>query len=196
MSDTSNTPKSQFLIMKIAAITLIAFILAILSFHSYRHNFKIAQHAKNKIPALGPVSARPDGPDLSQLGLRAQHVKGQVLHINFWASWCGPCITELEDFEVLSKELGENYHVLFVNADNNSASILEAKIILQRWAPSAPSLFENSARDLVQKMNVEALPYHILLDRHGRIAAAFFAPINIYKTEFKKLFTNLLEEPL
>lgn len=202
-----DTPKSQFLIMKISAAALITFMFAILSFHSYRYNLATTQHARNRVPALGPVAARPAAPDLRHLSSlyldsRFEHTKGQILHINFWASWCGPCVEELKDFQNLSKEIGDEYHVLFINADTTTASIAEAKQLLARWAPSAPAVFDDTssihlkpARDLVQKMNVDVLPYHIVLDRQGRIAAAFFASINTYKSEFKKLLANLLEEP-
>lgn len=201
MSATLETLKPQFRIMKIIAVSLIAFIFAMFSYLSYRQNFKVAQPDRGKVPGLGPISARPSGPDLSFIKARLAHTKGQILHINFWASWCEPCRNELKEFRELASELGTNYHMLFVNADTTPTAITEAKKMLDKWAPLAPSLFDDTqnlsvkpARELIQKMNVESLPYHIVLDRQGRIAAAFVAPLNLYKNEFKKLIADLLAE--
>ena len=95
--------------------------------------------------------------------------RGQVLVLNFWASWCAPCREEMPDFV----ELRKKYHpkgVEFVGiAIDNSANVAQ---YLQQQAVNYPILIgEGAAHSLARQLGNPsgALPYTIVLDRDGSI---------------------------
>jgi thiol-disulfide isomerase/thioredoxin len=98
--------------------------------------------------------------DLSQF-------KGQVVMINFWATWCGPCRQEmplLEDIYKKYKPMG--FTMLGVNVEPDSAS---AEAWLQKQKPvSFPIAFDTESK--VSKLyNVAGMPSTVFVDRKGNV---------------------------
>lgn len=191
-------PQKQFLIMKVVAVTLTAFVFAILAYHSYRHELEFTKTKRHEIPALGPATARPNGPDLEPY-FKGHDFKGVVVHINVWASWCAPCLSELPMLEKLQAEHQGQYQLVLINADQSPPAIQMAQATQLKLAPSALALYDNPiqqhARELNQQLNVEALPYHIIIDQSGRVAATFYARVDLKPEKFKTLLNDLINEP-
>ncbi|WP_299079835.1 TlpA disulfide reductase family protein [uncultured Paraglaciecola sp.] len=96
--------------------------------------------------------------------VRLQEQLGNVVLINFWASWCGPCREELPHLEALQQEYADlGFTILAVNVDENSA---KADILLNDISVSFPVLFD--VNDDVSKLyDVQAMPTTVLVDRDG-----------------------------
>jgi thiol-disulfide isomerase/thioredoxin len=96
--------------------------------------------------------------------VRLQEQLGNVVLINFWASWCGPCREELPYLEALQQEYADlGFTVLAVNVDEESA---KAEILLNDISVTFPVLFD--ANDKVSKLyDVQAMPTTVLVDRDG-----------------------------
>ncbi|HEX8464982.1 MAG TPA: TlpA family protein disulfide reductase [Abditibacterium sp.] len=70
-------------------------------------------------------------PATLQSAIRAQ--KGRVVVVNFWATWCAPCVAELPAFAQLQKQYGKRgVTVLLVSADEASAKPLVSKTLASR----------------------------------------------------------------
>jgi len=115
--------------------------------------------------ATGPA---PDFALKSDSGsnLRLSELRGEVVLINFWASWCGPCRQEMP---VLS-ELHEQYRdmgftVLGVNVEENST---DARKLLKSMPVSFPVLFDNDST-VSRQYDVVAMPSTVLVDRDGNV---------------------------
>jgi thiol-disulfide isomerase/thioredoxin len=204
--------------MKVAATVLIAAVLTLFAYHSYRHETYLTKSVRYEIPDLGPAEARPKGPDWGRLYKAQMHSRNRsdskidstdaenvgstanqkVVHINFWASWCAPCLQELPRLEKLQNELGSRYLLLLVNADTTAEDVAAAKEMQKQLAPAVMSIYDENdlklARELVVQQNVEGLPYHILIDQRGRTAAAFYANVDEKFEELKTLLTKLMSE--
>lgn len=93
-------------------------------------------------------------------------LRGQVVMINFWASWCGPCRQEmplLEQIHQRYERLG--FTLLGVNVEENSA---DGQAFLKERPVSFPVLYdpENGISELYE---VVAMPSTVLIDRQGNI---------------------------
>jgi thiol-disulfide isomerase/thioredoxin len=93
-------------------------------------------------------------------------LKGQVVMINFWASWCGPCRTEMPLLEQMYKRYSPlGFTLLGVNVE---ADTRDAEKWLAATPVSFPVLFDKESK--VSKMyDVSAMPSTVFIDRKGNV---------------------------
>lgn len=113
-----------------------------------------------KAPAV--AGARLDG----QGQLSLAQLKGKVVYLDFWASWCKPCALSLPALDGFRKEFpSKDFAVLAVNVDHDPAL---AKAFLSRRPVGYPSLFDPKG-ELPVRFGVETMPTSFLIDREGVI---------------------------
>ena len=98
--------------------------------------------------------------------LRLSEYRGDVVMINFWATWCGPCRQEMP----LLDELYGRYHrvgfnLLGVNIDDDTERALR---MVEELDLHFPVVFD-TRKEVSRLYNVEAMPATILVDREGNI---------------------------
>lgn len=115
--------------------------------------------ADAKGPAPDFTLASKDGGNV-----RLQEQQGNVVLINFWASWCGPCREELPYLEALQQEYADlGFIILAVNVDEDPS---KADILLNDIPVTFPVLFD--VNDEVSKLyQVKAMPTTVIVDRDG-----------------------------
>ena len=96
--------------------------------------------------------------------LRLAEQRGNIVLVNFWASWCGPCREELPKMEALQKSYQDlGFTVLAINVDDNPA---KAESLLSEVEVSFPVLFDPEGK-ISQQYNLSAMPTTVIVDRDG-----------------------------
>lgn len=98
--------------------------------------------------------------------LRLSEYRGEVVMINFWATWCGPCRQEmplLDDLYNRYERVG--FQLLGVNIDDDSN---RAMAMMRELGVNFPVLFDAS-KDVSKLYEVNAMPVTVILDREGNV---------------------------
>ena len=98
--------------------------------------------------------------------LNLADLKGQIVLVNFWASWCGPCRKEMPILEQLNRQYrNKGVALLGVNVEPDSAAATDW---LKATPVSFPILFDVDSK--VSKLyQVEGMPNTVILDKTGKV---------------------------
>jgi peroxiredoxin len=152
LEDALMTPK-PFPVRRVVALALCALMVS------------VAAHpvGSSDSPEMAPdfTLKSLDGPNL-----RLAELRGQVVLINFWASWCGPCRQEMPILDRLHKRYADTgFAVLGVNVEGDEKP---ARELLSKTAVSFPVLIDEN--QLVSEMyDLQAMPSTVVVDRDGMV---------------------------
>ena len=126
--------------------------------------------------SIGFVSAADQAPDFVGLGiidgqpLRLSDYRGKVVFIDFWASWCPPCLVSLPAYEQMRAEIGtEDFEIIAINVDEDPAN---GVFFLEDHPVSYPVLKDPDG-DIGIPYGVRSLPVSFLLDRDGKLIESY-----------------------
>ncbi len=107
-------------------------------------------------------------PDLDGRPVRLSDFRGKVVLLNFWATWCAPCLEEMPDMQALwEQRREEGFVILAVAADRGSRGPVAA--FTRKLALTFPVLLDPDG-DVRNRYEVAALPMSYLIGRDGRIS--------------------------
>lgn len=125
----------------------------------------IAETSATQAPMLACDEWINTGPlDLAAL-------RGQVVLLDFWGTWCGPCVAELPNIQELHELYGQR-GLTVVAVHDNSTPPQEIREFLEARELTFPVAVDNANGTTQGRYNVNAFPTKILIDREGRIVAA------------------------
>jgi thiol-disulfide isomerase/thioredoxin len=106
-------------------------------------------------------------PQLSGTGdVSLESLRGKVVYLDFWASWCGPCRVSFPQLEQLRNELGpQGFEVLAINVDEKEA---DARQFLAEVPVSYPVLYDGEGIT-PQTFGILGMPTGYLIDRQGMV---------------------------
>lgn len=119
-------------------------------------------------------------------------LKGKVVLLDFWASWCGPCKESFPAMEDLHKKYGEKgLIILAINVDENVAAM---KDFLKEHAASF-TIVHDATKKLVGTANISSMPTSFLLDKDGKVAVVHKGfhgkdTVKQYEAEIEKLLST------
>lgn len=123
--------------------------------------------------------------------IKLSELRGEVVMLNFWASWCGPCRKEMPLLEKIHKKYKKlGFTLLGVNVEQDTRA---AKRYLKDVKVSFPVLFD-PANKTSKLYNVSAMPTTILIDRNGNKRFLHKGYKAGYENHYKKEIKKLLRE--
>ena len=97
--------------------------------------------------------------------------RGKPVVLNFWASWCGPCKSEMPEFEEAYKTYGDNVHFLMVNlTDGVQETVETAQSFIDSVGYTFPVYFDTQYGGAMN-YGVSSIPVTFFLDAEGHAVA-------------------------
>ncbi|NWG71485.1 MAG: TlpA family protein disulfide reductase [Parvularculaceae bacterium] len=118
--------------------------------------------------------------------------RGKVVLVNFWATWCPPCLEELPSLDRLQGALGgEDFQVVAIAADARGPEV--ARRFLDRLGIENLALYQDPRLALVSSVGgANVLPVSILYDRRGREIGRLVGEADWQSPEARALITNAI----
>jgi peroxiredoxin len=122
-------------------------------------------------PAPDFTLGTPDGQSVS-----LSDYKGQVVLVNFWASWCPSCLAEMPDYEQVYQELSPDFVVLGVNFKESGEHVRQYGTGL---GLSFPMLLDSDGSVTSRHYRVAGMPGSFIIDRQGTIIYRHTGPMSV-----------------
>lgn len=113
--------------------------------------------------------------------------KGQIIVVNFWATWCPPCVAEMPSFQKLYNAYGDKVVFLFV-ANDEPDRVLD---FITDKDYELPVYYQESK--VPDEMNSNSLPTTYIVDVDGHVVASKVGAADWNSNKVRKLFDRLLE---
>jgi len=151
---------------------------------------------KPRLPSLYAYHGKPESPRLQLTDLHGkQHdirdYKGKVVLINFWASWCGPCVVEMPSLNRLVKKMKGKDFVLLTVDIQESPDRIEKFFVELELEPDFPVLMDTDGQ-VSRDWKVYAYPSNYLLDTSGKIRYGYRGALEWDSEEVVEVIESLL----
>lgn len=137
---------------------------------------------------VGDIAPEIDLPDTKGEKIALSSLRGGLVLVDFWASWCGPCIKEQPELLKLYSAYPGKFDIYGVSLDTKKASwagvITKLKL---PWTQVSDLKYWSSAA--ATDYMVQALPFNVLVDKNGIILAK-----NIHGNKLNELVKELLTQ--
>lgn len=128
-----------------------------------------------------------DGEEVKLSGLR-----GKVVFLNFWATWCPPCLEEIPSINLLKERFNrDDFVILAVNIDKTPGS--EIKKFVKEKGLNFRVLLDPGEDVSAKKYGITGVPETFLIDRDGRVVERYIGPRDWADEKFINEFNKLLE---
>ena len=150
---------------------------------------KVSEDALASTPEFENSQDLKPAPDFTLTSLEGESValsdhQGQAVMINFWATWCPPCLAELPLIESFAESHAEKLVVLAVNAGEEKASVLN---FVNEFGYDLQFILDPT-NSLASQYQVRGLPTSVFIDQQGMIQGTHIGVLN------ESLLSNYLSQ--
>ncbi len=159
---------------------------------------QLASRPKSPSIILSPPDSRQPFPldfrlsDLNGDTVRLSDFRGNVVLLNFWATWCYPCRTEMPSMNAVYQDYrGKEFVVLAIASDAQGKEVVSP--FVEEYDLTFPVLLD--PQDVVgRRLQISGIPTTYLLDKHGRIAGVESGAQNWNSSKVHRLLDSLIAE--
>ncbi len=141
-------------------------------------------------PALSESSAAPDFTAEVNDGssfILSDH-DGEVILLNFWATWCDPCVKEMPTFQKIYEEYGDKIQILAVNLSEDKYTV---DTFISDAGYTFPVAYDENG-EIGNKYPSDGIPYTVVIGKDGKVASIFLGS-NGADEQYKKYRSALKE---
>lgn len=109
--------------------------------------------------------------DIDGNSVSLSDLTGKPIVLNFWASWCGPCKSEMPDFETAYNEYGDDIHFMIVNMTDGSQETVDTASSYVKECGYTFPVYYDTDYDAAITYGVYSLPATYFIDAEGYIIA-------------------------
>lgn len=131
-------------------------------------------------------------PDLEGRLHSLSSLRGSVVFLNLWATWCPPCRTEMPSMEELHRRLKDKGLVVLAVSEDTDVAAVAA--FARELGLSFPVLLDPDGR-LPPRYGITGYPETFIIDREGNVLKHHVGPADWASPESLRYFTALLEQP-
>ncbi|GGN05053.1 hypothetical protein GCM10010967_45160 [Dyadobacter beijingensis] len=140
-------------------------------------DFKNAIHEDvAKWEKIGPGKPAPDFSGLTPDGkkLALSDLRGRIVYVDIWATWCGYCIEEFPDSQKMQEEFKGNDKVAFLYVSVDQDTLAWKKMMAGKKVPNGLHMLHgtNGPQSIWNLYHVSGIPRYLLIDGDGRMVAA------------------------
>jgi len=148
----------------------------------------VAELLPNPVEQAAPALSLPD---LAGRQHDLADYRGKVVLVNFWASWCAPCLVEMPSMQRLTSTLKERpFALLAVNVKEAKATVWRFKKLLK---VSFPALLDSDGV-ATQAWDVQFYPTSFLVDADGKIRYTAYGAIEWDSDETRQIIDELMPD--
>lgn len=123
--------------------------------------------------------------------LRLSEYRGDVVMVNFWATWCGPCRQEMPLLdELYTRYQRVGFSLLGVNIDDDPNRAMD---MIRELGVNFPVLFDDS-KEVSKLYRVNAMPVTVIIDREGNVRYVHHGYKPGYELKYLDQVRSLLRE--
>ena len=129
--------------------------------------------------------------------LQLNQFRGKIVLLNFWATWCGPCLDEFPSFFKIAEEMKDRLVFIGLSADKDKKTVGQYfEQYLRSYLPQLQHKNFLIALDAEQKIsegmfNVVRFPETIIIDKEGRMVRKIVGSVDWTAPEMKKYLMDL-----
>jgi peroxiredoxin len=116
-------------------------------------------------------------------------LRGKVVMVNFWATWCPPCIEEMPSMERLHEVMAaDDFVMLAINTEQNGRSVVSD--FLKKTPYTFPILYDDKG-DVQKLYGVYKFPESFIVDKDGKVVEKIIGPLDWSSTKTIKYLKGL-----
>jgi thiol-disulfide isomerase/thioredoxin len=158
-----------------AALAAGEFATARAIYQALQNRFPESQTVRDKVARelsrldrIGKPAPGTEAQDLAGKPVRLDSFKGKYVLVDFWATWCAPCISELPRLqEAYRKHHGAGFEIVAVSLDETRSAVVD--FVKVRKLPWIQVHNATAGADLVEAFGVSSIPASYLIDPEGNI---------------------------